>query len=273
MPTILIVTDFSAASRHALQYACLLLKDKSVTIDLLHIFPVPVTYTAEGLALAAIEQAIAHAEEHLEGEIAEVAGRYPEVEIKGRVITGSFLETLRQEVKDIRPMFMILGTTGFGDIYLGDEDPLEALRRIPAPVLFVPQGAPLQPIRQVAFASNYAFAGPRIPVREIRAWVGFMEADMQVVHTDAEPQGASEKQRMGEAWLREQLEPLNPKFNWVQDESVIRGLSGFISANNIDCVLVVPRRYGFWQNFLHHSRTKALARLNKVPVIAFHELV
>jgi hypothetical protein len=271
MQTVLVVTDFSAESRHALEYACRLVQDKEVAIVLLHIYPVPITYTTEGLALAAIQDAIDRAEGHIEDEIAWVAHHYPQTTITARVIADTYLKTLRHETLAVRPLFVVLGTAGYGNTFPGDDDPLDALRTIPAPVLFVPRRAPLRLIRHVAFASNYAFATPRIPTDSIMDWIRLMEANLTVVHTDAEPRGKSETQSAGEAWLRDQLAPVAPKFKWVQDENVISGLAGFIGDHDVDCLLVVPRRQGFWQNLLHHSRTKALARLDSVPVIAFPE--
>lgn len=271
MPTVLVSTDFSEACCHGLDYACTILQGKDVSIDLLHIFPVPVTYTSDGIALAALRQAIDGAEDMLEEEVDRIRKRWPDMHIEGRLITGSFLETLREEAIRTRPLFMILGTAGFADLYLGDNDPLNALRMIPVPVLFVPHGAAHKPIRKVAYACNYAYAGPRTPVDEMFNWLRFLDADVQVVHAASEPEGADAVQLAGEEWLKKALAPLSPEFTWVQDEDVIHGLTSFVSGHDIDCVLVVPRNYGTWKNMFHSSRTKALARLNKVPVIAFHE--
>jgi len=270
MPTVLITTDFSAASRHALDYACALLHDKPVTLDLLHVFTIPVTYTTDGVAIVAMGNAIEQAGNLMQDEVERVRHAYPGIRIEGRVIAGSFLETLQQEARLTHALFMILGTAGFGDIYLGDADPLEALRSIPVPVLFIPLGAAFHPIRNIAFACNYAHTGPETPVQGIVDWVRFMDAALDVVHTDAEPQGFNEQQATGEQWLKARLSLLNPRYHWIQDADVIRGLSSFLSSGGFDCLMVVPRRYGIWQNMFHRSRTKALARLNRIPIIAFH---
>lgn len=271
MKTVLITTDFSAASRHALDYACNLLRDKEVMLDLLHIFPVAVTYTTEGAALASMSNAIDHAEGMMEDEIAWATSKYPGIRMESRIITGSFLETLRQEVQISRPLFMILGTAGFADLSLGDIDPLNALRSVQVPVLFVPQGAVIRPVKKVAYACNYAYTGAQTPVPEIINWISFMDAGLEMIHADPQAHGENSKQVSGEQWMREQLLPLQPEFHWVQDKDVVKGISSFIHSHDNDCVLVVPRKYGLFEGIFRESRTKALARLNKVPVIAFHE--
>lgn len=272
MPGVLISTDFSEACCHGVDYACTILQGKDVTLDLVHIFPVPVTYTTDGMALVSLRAAIDRAEDMLEDEVARVKKTYPGMRISGRLITGSFLNTLRQEALRTQPLFIVLGTAGFADLYLGDNDPLNALRSIPAPVLFVPKGVSTRPIKEIAYACNYAYAGPQIPADEMSRWLQFMDARLQIVHTAPESEAnATPRQQEGEAWVRHAFEPQHPAFRWIQDADLIHGLTSFISNSNIDCLMVVPRRYGIWQNMFHDSRTKALARLNKVPVIAFHE--
>lgn len=271
MNTVLIVTDFSGASQHALDYTCQLLQDKDVMLDLLHVFPVPVTYTSDGVALAALGDAIARATDLMDDEVQRIKDCNPGIKIAGRVITGSFLETLREETRLTKPIFMILGTTDFADLYFGDADPLNAMRVLRVPVLFIPSNAEIRPLKRIAYASNYAYVGAQTPVNEIINWVHFTNSSLDVIHADALIRGADDKQARGEAWLRDQIAALNPPFHWIQDSDTLHGISSFLNHNNIDCLVVVPRKYGLWENMFHKSRTKALARFNKIPIMAFHE--
>ena len=271
MPTVLVTTDFSAASGHGLDYACMLLKDSGVQLDLLHIFSVPVTYTADGIALVAIGDAIERTEDLLDEELQRAKSSCPDIKIAARVITGSFLDMLRQETARLRPLFIVLSTSGYADLFPGDPDPLNALRSLNAPVLFVPHDAEIRPIRKMAYACNYAYVGPRTPIREIIELVEFIGAELQVIHADPNPRGTDEKQTSGQQWLEVQLGTPQPEFHWIEDSDVLHGITSFVNSHDIDCLVVVPRKYGIWESLFHQSRTKALARLNKVPVLAFHE--
>ena len=271
MQNILITTDFSEASRHALDYACLLMKDTPVALDLLHIFEVPITYTSDSLALTGVSHEIEMVEDRMILELDRVKTAHPGLQIEGRVITGSFLDTVLQEVLLTKPAFMILGTAGFNDFYLGDQDPLNALRMVTVPVLFIPLNAPIKPIKKLAYACNYANVGVHTPVQQIISFVQFTNASLQIIHADKQAQGYDVKQVAGQQWLDGQLRRIAPAFHWIEDADVLHGLSSLIASNDIDCLVVVPRKYGIWESLFHSSRTKALARLNKVPIIAFHE--
>jgi nucleotide-binding universal stress UspA family protein len=273
MDRILVTTDFSAASRHALDFTANLLQGRDAMIDLVHAFTVSVVATADALALSSIGAGIEHAEELMSAEQERIRTAWPQLQITGRVIAGNFLETIRGEALLVRPRFIVLGTAGFGDLYLGDTDPLEALRQLRYPVLFVPQSAEIRPIRQVAYACNYRFAGPkRTPLKAITEWTSWMQAQLSVVHTDKQARGEDPRQLEGERWLRENLAAANADFEWIMDKNVVHGLSNYLAGSDIDCVMAVPRRYGFWESLFHESRTKALARMNRLPVIAIHEL-
>lgn len=270
MHPILISTDFSAASRHSIDYTCLLMHGKDVEIHLIHVYSIPLTYTSDGIALISVNDAIRNAELLMDAGMNRIAASYPDLKVSGRVLSGPQKEILVREIESLKPMFVVISTSGYEDLFPGDPDPLDILRSLNAPVLFVPVNAPLIPIRNVAYACNYAYVGPETPTTEIMEWVRFMNADLHVVHTDAHSQGSDEIQNQGEAWLKETLAPLSPQFHWIQDENVILGVSRFISAGHADCLVIVPRRFGIWENLFHHSQTKALARLNKIPVLAFH---
>ena len=156
MPSVLITTDFSNVSRHSLDYACTLLQGKDVTIDLLHVYSIPVSYTADGVAVSAISYGLDFSAERMEEEVAYVQSTYPSLKIAGRVITGNLVECLQDETRMRKPMFVVLGTAGFADFAIGEDDPLNALRSVSVPVLFIPFGTAIKPISRVAYACDYA---------------------------------------------------------------------------------------------------------------------
>ncbi len=273
MDRILITTDFSPASRHALEFTANMVQGRDAAIDLVHIFTVSVVATADALALTGIGAGIERAERLLGEEMEHIRAVWPGIRISGRVIAGHFLDTLREEAAMINPKFIVLGTAGFGDLYLGDTDPLDALKMLQVPVLFVPQGAALRPIRKVTYACNYRYAGPeRTPVAAMTDWISWAGAALDIVHTDRQQPGEDPRQSKGELWLQENLAPLQPSFHWIVDQDVLHGLSTYLSHSDTDCVMAVPRRYGFWESLFHQSRTKALARMNRLPVVAIPEL-
>lgn len=273
MDRILVTTDFSAASRHALDFTAVQLEGRKALVELVHVYTVSVVATADALAVSALGAGIEHAEALLQHELRRIREAWPTLTVNGRVIAGDFLEILREEALLQGPQFIVLGTSGFRDLYTGDTDPLDALRQLRVPVLFVPESAPLRPILNVAYACNYRYAGPeRTPVAAMSGWISWTGASLRVVHTDKQPRGEDARQSEGERWMRGTLARHAPDFEWVVDQDVLHGLSQYLSNSDVDCVMAVPRRYGFWESLFHESRTKALARMNTLPVIAIHEL-
>jgi nucleotide-binding universal stress UspA family protein len=273
MKKILVTTDFSAASTHSLDYTCQLLKGKDVEIELLHIYSVPVNYTSDGIALVAINDAIERATELLDNELERSRQAFPGIRIQGKVHSGHQKDILIEEIATVRPLFVVISTSGYEDIFPGDPDPLDILVSLAAPVFFVPIGAPMIPVRNAAFACNYAYVGPQTPTDEMMNLIRFIDAKLHVVHADPNPEGSDQQQESGKTWLNDQLAPVTPTFHWIQDEDALHGISNFVQSGNADCLIIVPRRFGIWENLFERRQMKALARLNKVPVLAFHNKV
>src|SRR5438309_8498923 len=98
--TILVATNFSQSSRNALNYICHLADPGRYRLVLLHIFTIPVTYTAEGVALASIHNALQGIEEQLDEELDWVRRSFPDLIIESRALIGGFVESLEAQIRE-----------------------------------------------------------------------------------------------------------------------------------------------------------------------------
>ena len=48
-------------------------------------------------------------------------------------------------------------------------------------------------------------------------------------------------------------------------------IGDFVVQNDVDWLIVIPKKYGFFENIFHKSRTKGLTQSSKVPVLALHQ--
>jgi len=269
MRKVIVTTDFSQASRHAFDYTCMLLHGKDVTVELLHIFTVPVSYTMEGVAIAAMNETVENAEELLKQETDRASAAYPDMKVQGKLCAGDYLNTLIEEVEEVQPDFIVFGTDGTTDDFFGEDDLLSTLRNLPAPVLFVPTHAAMKPIRNIAYACNYAGVGPHTPTESIIDFVQLLNAGLKVVHADTGSREDKQKELLGEEWLSGRLAPVHPSFYWQQGPDVLQCIIDFVVEHEIDCVMMVPKKQGFWEQLFYKSRTKALIRMNRLPIMAF----
>ncbi|PSK91022.1 universal stress protein [Taibaiella chishuiensis] len=271
MNTILVTTDFSASSRNTLAYACGLFGNEAFTILLLHAYAMPVTYTTEGVALAAMGDAFINAEEQLQEEKQWAVDNFPGVQVRTKAVVATMMDALRDEIEATAPQLILIGAlTDYDDLWTWDNDLLSTLQDLDAPVLVVPGHVTYQPLRNIGFACDYKNRNAA-QIRFIKWLVEYTGARLHVVHiTRGNPHDPKARQE-NEALMQELLLEVNPDYHNIEDPHVIPAISGFAKDYNLDLLIVIPHRYGIWDTIFKQSHTRRLARLNYLPMLALHD--
>jgi nucleotide-binding universal stress UspA family protein len=272
MATIIITTDFSETARNALHYACsfsALLSDADIL--LVNIYTVPSSYSGDGVSLAAIRDSLGTTENNLKNELEWFKENYPGLRIRGKEVIGDFVTCLQQQIEEENAKVVVMGTPdSYGEIRLWDVDKLNALTKLSVPVLTVPREVGYKPIRNIAFACIFENINSHTPIDTIKKITDFTGARLHIVNVVSE-QNDQAATREGENLLRSKLAGVNTVFHQIRDPHVIAAIGRYVAENQIDLLLVRPRRHGAWYNLFHKSYSKELAMLNLIPVIALHE--
>lgn len=275
MPTIIVCTNFSETSRNALSYSCSLISKKAdkegISILLLNVFTIPINYSGDGIALVTINNALDEAEADLQSEIEWAQQEYPELNISGKVTTGRLLEALKDQISEIETSFVILGTGGkYGDLWSWDSDILQALRDFPIPVLTIPPKVTYKPLQNIAFACNLKNINEKTPFSTIVDLIRFTEAKLHVVYVKSDETKATPVEVSNEQLVVDELKDIDPVYHTLHENQVVQAIGSFVEENEIQLLLVMPRKHGIWESLFHKSFTKELARLNRLPIMALH---
>lgn len=271
MNTILVTTDFSRSSRNALAYACGMFGAGNFRILLLHAYAMPVTYTSEGVALAAMGEAFLSAEDQLGTERQWAEEQFPGIQVSTKAVVANLMDALRDEIETSAPQLIMMGAlTDYDDIWTWDNNLLDTLQTLEAPVLVIPEHVSYQPLQNIGFACDYKTRNPA-QINFIKWLVGYTGAHLHVVHvTRGNPHDPQTRQE-NENLMQEMLQGLNPDYHTIEDPHVIAAITGFAKTYNLDLLIVVPHRYGIWESIFKQSHTRRLARLNYLPMLALHD--
>ncbi len=271
MNTILVTIDFTDSSRNTLAYACGLFGNADFTIRLLHAYAMPVTYTTEGVALAAMGDAFINAEDQLGKEREWAVDNFPGVQIQTKAVVANMMDALRDEIEASAPQLILIGAlTDYDDLWTWDNDLLGALQDLDAPVLVIPAHVQYQPLKNIGFACDYKSRNVA-QINFIKWLVGYTGARLHVVRiTRGNPHDPKARVE-NEALMQELLQDLNPDYHNIEDPHVIPAISGFAKDYNLDMLIVIPHRYGIWESIFKQSHTRRLARLNYLPMLALHD--
>lgn len=271
-PHIIVTTDFSASSRNALDYACALAKKGDYEIQVLHIYTVPLTYTSDGIAFAAVGEAFTQAEMALKEEKRWAIENYHHIDIHTKAMTGGLIENLEDEIHRRAPELIIMGAaSNYGDLWMWDSELLTALTSLPAPVLIVPKHVHYEGMKNIGFACDYRNICVPKQISFIKWLTEYNGAQLHVVHiTRSKPENQEVKQK-NEALLHDALQETQPKYYAIEDPNIIDALAHFVHEQQIDLLIVVPHKHGVLDSLIHQSHTKQLAKLNNIPVLALPE--
>lgn len=270
MATIIVITDFSDTAHNALEYACAFsAASGKIKLLLVNISAVPASYSGDGVAMAAISDALQNKTGRLQEEIASVDTRGRGIQYKA--LLGQFIPTLQELIEEEQAGMIIMGTpAAYGEIWAWDTDILTALTELPVPVLTVPPAVQFKPISNIAFASIPGNLHSASPIESIKKLVKYTGAQLHVVMVIT-PQRDEAKENIAAAALRQQLEEQHPQYHTISEPHIVQAIGRFVEEQRIDLLVVRPRKHGIWYNLFHKSYAKELAKLNLIPVMALHD--
>jgi nucleotide-binding universal stress UspA family protein len=267
MAKILFATDFSPVAQNAATYALHLAHYLGQELELFHAYIIPFAYTDSPVPLLNVDEIQEIAEGSMDIEYARLKGLMPDMQLTKQIMPGDIIECLKEKIELESPMLIVMGTSGDGsDSILWGSIAVKALRSFSAPVLAVPAKAVWKPVSRICFAADYAQVSDQTPLAEISGWVGRMHAGLLVLHVDS---GA--EQTPPSPILIEHLQMLNPEYHSIIHEKMDEGVQNFLLHHQVDWLILIPRKYGFFENIFHKSRTKMLAQVSHVPILALHQ--
>ena len=272
MATVIVVTNFSASSRNALEYACLFLHNATSRVLLLNIFSFPASFTNEGLAVAALSETMANDEKRLQREYEWVRENHPHINIDTEIRSGNFFDELTNVAAEEDAKLIIMGATGnYTDLLSWDINVVNSFVDLPIPVLVVPAHVHYNPIQKMAFACNYYRKELQLPLRMIRKLVTFTHAQLFIIHVQSPQETITEAGLRNKEMLQQSLADLSPVYYEPEFSNVIVAIDRFVKGENIDLLLVIPTRHGIWYNIFQRSHTKWLVYLNEITVLSLRK--
>ncbi|MEO8110690.1 MAG: universal stress protein [Ginsengibacter sp.] len=272
MKTIILPTDFSPAALNAANYAAEMAKAIDADLLLFHAFYLFVSYTEVPL-LVDPEELRENAQSSLDQLKKQLQHKYGNsLNIKTEVRMGTFVAELESLCESIRPYAVVIGSQGSSAVdyrFFGSQTIL-AMKQLHWPVISVPQGTRFNTVKKIALACDFENVVENIPVDEIKNLVKDFSAELHVLNInskkDHDPEMVFES-----GLLMALLAPLQHEYHFITTENIDEGIIDFCEMNNIDLLIVMPKRYNLLDKLMHRSHTKQLVLHSHFPVMALHE--
>jgi nucleotide-binding universal stress UspA family protein len=277
MKTLVVPTDFSSVSVNAMNYAVDMAQAINAGIVLLHVYNVPVSFTDSPISpvtTVSVEEMKRTSEERLEelkkNLVIATAGN---IQVYTEARLGNTIEELGSICKSVQPLAIIMGShgaTGLERMIMGSNT-LTAMRQLKCPVLVVPPGTTYHGIKKIGLACDFENVVQSTPVEYIKNIVKEFGADLYVLNVQDIDQEDLEEATMDTVYLDAMLEDVKPKYVQLTGKDVVESINSFAEHNNLDLVMIIPKKHRFIDSLLHKSKSKELITHAHIPIVSIHE--
>jgi nucleotide-binding universal stress UspA family protein len=279
MKTLVVPTDFSSVSVNAVNYAVDMAQAINAGIVLLHVYNIPVSFTDGPIApvsTVSIEEVKRTSEERLEEikmNLVKVTSGNIQIYSESRL--GDTIEELEQLCKSVDPLAVVMGshgTTGLERMIMGSTT-LTAIRHLKCPVLVVPSGTTYHGIKRIGLACDFDNVVQTTPVEYIKNIVREFGADLYVLNVQniKEEDDELAEGTMDTAYLDAMLDDVKPTYVQLTGKDVAESIHAFAENNNLDLVMVVPKKHKFIDSLFHKSQSRELLTHAHIPIVSIHE--
>lgn len=96
-----------------------------------------------------------------------------------------------------------------------------------------------------------------------------LQSELLVVNVDSKGLHHKKDPKMlaEESALYEMLKPYHPQYYFINHADTIQGIVDFAAENHAQMIIALPKKYSFFQSFMHDSISGKLTVKSSIPVL------
>ncbi|GAB3432113.1 universal stress protein [Niabella aquatica] len=279
MKNIMVLTDFGAVARHAIDYACHLCNDVRIeNLYLLNTFEAIPLYDASEAGVLALnaeqtEQVEESRLENLKQLKKEVALWLHTTHIISLIATGDLIDTVNEICKEKNIDLVVIGVKAkemLEEVFFGSHT-YKAIEHIHTPVLVVPAQAAIQSPENVLLAADFDNLGSSTTMQKVKSFLeGFKTQKLAAIHKIADSGNAGRTRKHAED-LESYFKDHQCEVNLIDEDTYLpNAINDHAKRSNASLIITIHKTRGFFSGLFHKSMTKQIAWHSTLPVLVFH---
>lgn len=271
MKKILVTTDFSEVANNAVHYAADMALAINADLFVLHVVQTPIGYSDLPIAVS-LEDMMRTAENDMMNTknitAEKTAGK---INIETQVSMGGFFSELEAVCDQTKPYVVIMGSQGktATEHLLFGAHATNAVKNLHWPIITVPPAVSFSQIKKIGLASDLTKVIETTPIEEVKTLVNDFNAELHILNTGRK--AVFDADIVFESGLMQEMTmALKPQFHFIDNEDTDQGIIDFAEKNQIDLLIVLPKRHNLLESIFHKSHSKQLVLHSHVPVMALH---
>lgn len=275
MKTILLPTDFSENARNAMRYAIAMFCDEECRFILMNTYKTPV---AGASMLVSIDDImLKETIKMLEEEKEKVSDwkSCANVTIDLRAEFGDIVMGINNVLRTEEVDFVVMGTkgaSGLKEVIIGSNT-AAAIRKINKPIIVVPEDANFKPLSTLLLATDYTPIQSKEEIAILKQIANthnstldllkIKQTDQEVPATDDAVSGLN---------MKNSFEGINCQLSEFESNDVPSGILDYMEKKgSVDMLVLVAKKYGFFEDIFHKSVSKKVVAHTQVPTLIIHE--
>ncbi|HVX48841.1 MAG TPA: universal stress protein [Chitinophagaceae bacterium] len=168
---------------------------------------------------------------------------------------------------------IVMGVTGGGAVTeaLIGSSAVNVARHSTLPVIVVPPNTEFSEIKNVLLACDFRKVVETTPVKPIKTILDETKAKLFVLNIDHENRNFSPDTPFESLMLDTLFYGYNPEYHFIDSTSFVDAINDFAVDKNIDLIITIPKKHGFFDGLFKRSHTKELAFHSHVPLMVIHD--
>lgn len=277
MNTILIPTDYSETSKNSAHYAIGLTKQLGVKkVILYNAYQQPITTdpAINAVEFYNLEDFRKISEEGMQRFLADLKQTASDVEFE----TVTEFNILSNGIEDLcrnNPSIdlIVMGITGGGkmeEVLIGSNT-IHVAKHITIPMIIVPADATFKPVKNIVLACDFKHVVETTPVAPIKQILDATHAKLMVLNVDHNNKDLSSDTPFESLMLDTLFEGYDLQYYFVDNADFAEGINQFAEENNVDLIVTIPKKHGWFEGLFRRSHTKMLAFHTHIPLMVIHD--
>lgn len=268
---IIVATNFSETANNAVIYAAGLAKSVGAKIILFNSFSLSVHSANSQITAEALQKQIDKNTERLQVLGNDLSKQY-DIEVSTRC-SFSFVEDYLKELIDENDAQLVV--MGMADRSLEQDlmgnTTTSVIKNLNIPVLAVPLKARYHEAKKVLYACDTLSLTSIKKFSWLRKIVGTLGAEIEFFSVEEKLNTLKEEhsQALLKSIAQEELEEVKYIYKSVRSNTVINEIQNEIKNYGADILVMVPKKYGFWDSLVHRSKTRIMAAGLDIPLLSF----
>ncbi|MFT4024327.1 MAG: universal stress protein [Flavihumibacter sp.] len=273
MRSILVATDFSAASLNAARYAAIFSRKTGAELTLLHVYMLPTPVGDMPYVMISAEEIQLENEKQMDkiaGELEPVAGK----KIKTQVNIGLPDDEVVYQSTEQGADLIVTGMRGSSSALnkLIGSTSAAIIRKSKLPVLVVPAGHHYKNIHTISFATDFKHPMSENSLQHLQYWLAANPGtSLQIVHVQQPGDEPGQVQLNNKSALGQKLGGIQHSFFNEKHDSVEDGLDQFLTGHPSQLLVMVSHRHSWWHRLLNNSHTARMAYRADLPLLVLED--